>query len=55
MTKDQLNDAVASAKDETRAALEIILSELNQGQRKQLSRDPAVRALLERYGVEVES
>lgn len=55
MTRDQLNDAVAAAKDETRAALETILAELNHGQRKKLAKNPAVRELLERYGVDVET
>ena len=55
MTTAELDAAVQAAKDEIKTALETILSELNHGQRKQLARDPAVRALLERYGVEVES
>lgn len=55
MTKDHLNDAVAAAKDETRAALETILAELNHGQRKKLVENSAVRELLERYGVDAEA
>ena len=55
MTRDQLNDAVTAAKNDVRAALETILSELNHGQRKNLAENPAVGELLERYGVEVES
>ena len=55
MTIERLNDAVAAAKAEVKTALEIILSALNQGQRKKLTVNPAVQALLERYGAEVES
>ena len=55
MTTAELDAAVQAAKDETKTALENILSELNHGQRKKLAENPAVRALLERYGVEVES
>ena len=55
MTTAELDAAVQAAKDETKTALEIILSALNQGQRKKLAGSPAVGELLERYGVEVES
>ena len=55
MTKTELDAAVEEAKSETKAALETILAALNQGQRKKVAKDPAVAALLERYGVEVET
>lgn len=55
MTIERLNDAVAAAKAEVKTALEIILSALNQGQRKKLAGSPAVGELLERYGVEMEA
>ena len=55
MTTAELDAAVQAAKDETKTALEIILSELNHGQRKKLTAEPAMRELLERYGVELES
>lgn len=51
MTTAELSAAVEAAKAETRAALETVLAGLNQGQRKKLWKDDAVRALLERYGV----
>lgn len=54
MTIERLNDAVAAAKAEVKTALETVLAELNKGQRKKLARNPAVRVLLERYGVEIE-
>lgn len=55
MKKADLTAAVSSAKAETKAALETVLAALNQGQRKKLVKDDAVRALLERYGVEVDA
>lgn len=55
MTIERLNAAVATAKEEVKAALETVLAELNKGQRKKLAGNPAVRELLERYGVEVEA
>lgn len=54
MKKADLNAAVAAAKAETKTALETVLAELNKGQRKKLAGNPAVAALLERYGVEIE-
>ena len=54
MTTTELDTAVQAAKAEVKTALETILSELNKGQRKKLAGNPAVRELLERYGVEVE-
>ena len=37
---------------ETKAALQAIYNDLNHGQRKKLLRNPAIRAMFERYGVE---
>lgn len=39
---------------ETREALQAIFNDLNQGQQKKLLRNPAIRAMFERYGVETE-
>ena len=39
---------------EVKAALQAVYSHLNQGQRKKLLRNPAIRAMFERYGVEIE-
>lgn len=55
MTKPELAAAVAAAKAETKEALETVLAELNKGQRKKVTGNPAVAALLERYGVEVDT
>lgn len=55
MKKAELTAAVAAAKAETKTALETVLAALNSGQRKKVCKDAAVAALLERYGVEVET
>lgn len=39
---------------EIKAALETILTALNQGQRKKLMNDPTVKPLLDRYKIDVE-
>lgn len=36
---------------ELKEALQLIYDELNQGQRKKLMRNPAIKALYERYGI----
>ncbi len=33
-------------------ALQLIISVLNQGQQKKIAKDPTVRALLDRYGIQ---
>lgn len=53
ITVEMLEAAVAAAKEETKIALETVLDALNSGQRKKVCRDPAVAAVLERFGVEV--
>ena len=37
---------------EVKAALQAVYNDLNQGQQKKLLRNPTIRALFERYGVE---
>lgn len=54
MKKVDLLAAVQTVKDETRVALQTMYDALNQGQRKKLASNPAVRVHLERYGVEIE-
>ena len=52
MTKTQLNELVAAYKAQTKEAVETILAELNQGQRKKILKSEAVQALCERFGVQ---
>ncbi len=33
-------------------ALQLIVSALNQGQQRKIAKDPTVRALLDRYGIQ---
>lgn len=51
MTRMELTAAVEAAKVETRAALQTVYDALNKGQQKQIVKDEAVKALLDRYGV----
>ena len=52
MNKDTLNKAVEVCKNETKEAIETIIAELNNGQRKKLLKNETIKALLDRYGVE---
>lgn len=54
ITKEQLTAAVASAKSETREALQTVFNALNQGQQKKIVKDEAVKELFDRFGVEYE-
>lgn len=51
MKKTALNTAVLAAKTETGNALQTVYDALNQGQRKKLVKDEAVKALFDLYGV----
>lgn len=53
MTKQELAAMVAAYKAQTKEAVETILGELNQGQRKKILKSEAVQALCERYDVEI--
>lgn len=53
MDKQTLNNAVEACKDETKNALQTVYNELNNGQQKKLLKSEAVKALFERYGVEI--
>lgn len=55
MKKSELKTRTDAAASETRAALETVYNALNQGQQKKILKDPAVAALFERYGVNVET
>lgn len=49
--KDKLRENVSKTKSETKAALQTLYDNLNKGQRKKLVKNPAIKALLIRYGV----
>lgn len=49
-----LKERVISYNTEVKAALQEVYNVLNQGQRKKLLRNPAIRAMFERYGVETD-
>ena len=50
----ELRDRVIAYNTEVKAALQAVYNGLNKGQRKNLLRNPAIRAMFERYGVEIE-
>lgn len=54
MTKDKLTAAVEQHITTTRDALQLLWDNINKGQRKQLYKDEQIKALLDRYGVEVD-
>lgn len=54
MTKTELTQATDACIAATRAALQTIWDNINKGQRKQLYKREEIKALLDRYGVEVE-
>ena len=53
MLRQELFDRVAAVKEETRNALQEVYNELNNGQQKKLLKNENIKALFERYGVEV--
>lgn len=52
MKKSELISAIAETKAHTKAALQTVYDALNQGQRKQIVKDDAVKALFDLYGVD---
>lgn len=50
---NELKERVIAHNTEVKSALQMIYNDLNQGQRKKLLRNPTIRALFERYGVEI--
>nr|DAH46667.1 MAG TPA: hypothetical protein [Caudoviricetes sp.] len=50
----ELRERVIAYNTEVKAALQVVYNDLNQGQRKKLLRNPVIRAMFERYGIEVE-
>ena len=51
---NELRERVIAYNKEVKAALQAVYNDLNHGQRKKLLRNPAIRAMVERYGVEIE-
>lgn len=52
MKKSTLDREVATAKADTKSALQTMYDALNQGQQKQIVKREEVKALFDRYGVE---
>lgn len=48
----ELRDRAIAYNTEVKAALQAVYDDLNHGQRKKLLRNPTIRAMFERYGVE---
>ena len=55
MTKDALAQATDACMEITREALQLLWDNVNKGQKKQLYKRPEIKALLDRFGVEVET
>lgn len=51
----ELRERVIAYNKEVKAALQAVYNDLNQGQRKKLLRNPAIRAMFERYGVKTDA
>lgn len=47
----ELRERVIAYNKEVKTALQAVYNDPNQGQRKKLLRNPAIRAMFERYGV----
>lgn len=54
MKKAKLKEEVEKLKTGTQTALQMVIDELNQGQRKKIVQNEVVKALLDRYGVSYE-
>jgi hypothetical protein len=48
----ELRERVIAYNTEVKDALQEVYNDLNQGQRKKLLRNPTIRSMFERYGVE---
>lgn len=51
---NELRKKVIEYNTEVKTALQAVYNDLNHGQRKKLLRNPAIRSMFERYGVEIE-
>lgn len=51
----ELRERVIAYNTEVKAVLQAVYNDLNPGQRKKLLRNPTIRAMFERYGVETDA
>lgn len=51
---NKLRERVIAYNTEVKAALQAVYNDRNQGQQKKLLRNPVIRAMFARYGVETE-
>lgn len=54
MTKAELDAAMTATKQEYKDSLQTLWDNINKGQRKQLYKIPEIKAILDRFGVEVD-
>ena len=54
MTKAELNAAMDAAMQDYHDSLQLLWDNINKGQRKQLYKVPEIKAILDRFGVEVD-
>lgn len=52
---NELRKKVIEYNTEVKTALQAVYSDLNQGQRKKLLRNPTIRSMFEQYGVETDA
>lgn len=52
ISREKLRENVERTKSETKNALQTLYDALNQGQRKKVLKNPEVKDLFDRYGVE---
>ena len=55
MTKTELAAGTKAALAATHDALQLLWDSINKGQKKQLAKSEEIRAVLERYGVEIDA
>ena len=51
----ELRERVIAYNTEVKSALQAVYNDLNQSQRQKLLRNPAIRAMFERYGVVIDA
>lgn len=51
----ELRERVIAYNTEIKSALQAVYDDLNHGQQKKLLRNPAIRAMFERYGVAIDA